>query len=56
MTLSMTMSHIGRVIINTVFLCANPSSYLNSHNTPSVSDVSCSLGVVDTNGTGTQIS
>ena len=37
------------------FLYANPSSYLNSPNTPSVSDVSCLFGVVDTNGNGTQI-
>ena len=38
------------------FLYANPSSYLKSPNTPSVSDVSCSFGAVDTNGNGTQIS
>jgi hypothetical protein len=37
------------------FLYANPSSYLNSPNTPSVSDVSCLFGAVDTNGNGTQI-
>jgi hypothetical protein len=38
------------------FLYANPSSYLNSPNTVSVSDVSCSFGAIDTNGNGTQIS
>ena len=32
------------------FMYANPSSYLNSPNTPSVSDVSCSFGVVDVIG------
>ena len=37
-------------------LYANPSSYLNSLDTPSVSDVSCSFGALDTNGNGTQIS
>ena len=37
------------------FLYANPSSYLNSPNTVSVSDVSCSFGAIDTNGNGTQI-
>ena len=35
------------------FLYVNPSTYLNSFNTPSVSDVSCSFGAVDTNGNGT---
>jgi hypothetical protein len=38
------------------FLYANPSSYLNSPNTVSVSDVSCSFGAIDTNGNDTQIS
>jgi hypothetical protein len=38
------------------FLCADPSSYLNSPNTPIVSDVSCSFGAIDTNTNGTQIS
>jgi hypothetical protein len=38
------------------FLYANPSSYLNSPNTMSASDVSCSFGAIDTNGNGTQIS
>jgi hypothetical protein len=37
------------------FLYANPSSYLNSLNIVSVSDVSSSFGVIDTNGNGTQI-
>ena len=37
------------------FLYANPFSYLNSPNTVSVSDVSCSFGTIDTNGDGTQI-
>ena len=37
------------------FLYANPSSYSNSHNTQSVSDVSSSFGTVDTNNIGTQI-
>ena len=37
-------------------LYANPSSYLNSPNTLSVSDVSCSFGAVDTNGNGMHIS
>ena len=38
------------------FLYANPYSYLNSPNTPSVSDVSCALRAVDTNNNGPQIS
>jgi hypothetical protein len=38
------------------FLYANPSSYLNSPNTVSVSDVSCSFEAINTNGNGTQIS
>ena len=38
------------------FLYANPSSYLNSPNALSVSDVSCSFGAIDTNGNDTQIS
>jgi hypothetical protein len=38
------------------FLYATPSSYLNSPNTPSVSDVSCSFEAVDTNSNGMQIS
>jgi hypothetical protein len=38
------------------FLYANPSSYLNFLNIVSVSDVSSSFGVIDTNGNGTQIS
>ena len=38
------------------FMYANPSSCLNSPNTVSVSDVSCFLGAIDTNGSGTQIS
>jgi hypothetical protein len=38
------------------FLYASPSSYLNSPNTVSVSDVSSSFGAIDTNGNGTQIS
>jgi hypothetical protein len=37
------------------FLYANPSSYLNSPNTVSVSDVSYSFGAIDTNGNDTQI-
>ena len=37
------------------FLYANPSFYLNSPNTPGVSDVSCSFGTVDINGNDTQI-
>jgi hypothetical protein len=37
-------------------LYANPSSYLNSPNTLSVNDVSCSFGAVGINGNGTQIS
>ena len=37
------------------FLYVNPSSYLNSPNTPSVS-VSCSFGGVDTKSSRTQIS
>jgi hypothetical protein len=37
------------------FLYANPSSYLNSPNTLSVSDVSSSFGATDTNCNGTQI-
>ena len=41
---------------NYCFLYANPSSYLNSLNTPSVSDVSCSFGVGDSNSNNTQIS
>jgi hypothetical protein len=36
------------------FLYANPSSYLNSSNTVSANDVSCSFGAIDTNGNGTQ--
>ena len=38
------------------FLYANPSSYSNSPNIPSASDVSCSFRAVDTNGNGTYIS
>ena len=38
------------------FLCTNYSYYLSSPNAPRVSDVSCSFGAVDTNGSGTQIS
>jgi len=38
------------------FLYANPSSYLNSPNTVSMSDVPCLFGAIDTNGNGTQIS
>ena len=38
------------------FLYVNPSFYLNSTNTPSVSDVSCSFGAVDINGNSTRIS
>jgi hypothetical protein len=38
------------------FLYSNPSSYLNSPNTLSVNDVSCSFGAVGINGNGTQIS
>jgi hypothetical protein len=38
------------------FLYANLSSYLNSPNTMSVSDVSSSFGTIDTNGHGKQIS
>jgi hypothetical protein len=38
------------------FLYANPSSYLNSPNIVSVSDVSYLFGAIDTNGNGTQIS
>ena len=38
------------------FLYANQSSYLNSSNTMSVSDVSCLFGAIDTNGNGTLIS
>jgi hypothetical protein len=38
------------------FLYANPSSYLNSPNTLSVTDVSCLFGAVNTNGNGTHIS
>jgi hypothetical protein len=38
------------------FLYADPSSYLNSLNTPSASDVSCSFGVVDTNNNDIHIS
>jgi hypothetical protein len=38
------------------FLYVNSSSYLNSPNTPSASDVSCSFRAVDTNSNGTQIS
>jgi hypothetical protein len=38
------------------FLYVNPSSYLKSPNTPSVSDVSCSFGAVDTYSIGMQIS
>ena len=53
---SLTKSHFERRIVNTIFLYVNPSSYLNSPNTLSVSDVSCSFGAVDTNGNGTQIS
>ena len=56
MTLSVTLSHFKRMTVNTIFLYANPSSYLNSPNTLSVSDVSCSFGTVDTNDNGTQIS
>jgi hypothetical protein len=42
---------------NYQFLYADPSSYLNSLNTPSVSDVSCSFGAIDTNySNGMQIS
>jgi hypothetical protein len=37
------------------FLYANPSSYLNSPNTVSVSDVSSLFGAIDTNGNSTQI-
>jgi hypothetical protein len=37
------------------FLYANPSSYLNSPNTMSASDVSSSFGAIDTNGHGKQI-
>jgi hypothetical protein len=37
------------------FLYVNPSSYLNSPNIVSVSDVSSSFGVIDTNSNGTQI-
>jgi len=36
------------------FLFANPSSYLNSPNGPSVSNASCSSGALDTDGSGTQ--
>jgi hypothetical protein len=43
-------------VSNYQFLYANPSSYLNSLNTPTVSDVSCSFGAVDTNSNGLQIS
>ena len=38
------------------FLYANPSSYMNSPNTVSVSDVSCSFGAIHTNNNRTQIS
>ena len=38
------------------FLYVDPSSYLNSPNTPSVSDVFCSFGVVDTSINDTHIS
>jgi hypothetical protein len=38
------------------FLYANPSSYLNSPNALSVTDVSCLFGAIDTNGNGTRIS
>jgi ferredoxin-thioredoxin reductase catalytic subunit len=38
------------------FLYVNPSSYLNSPNTVSMSDVPCLFGAIDTNGNGTQIS
>ena len=55
MTLSMMLSHFGRMTGTTV-LYANPSSNLNYPITPSVSDVSCSFGIVDTNNNGTQIS
>jgi hypothetical protein len=34
-------------------LYVNPSSYLNSPNTVSVSDVSWSFGAIDTNGNAT---
>jgi hypothetical protein len=37
-------------------LYANPSSYLNSPNTPSVSDVSCSFRAIDIDNNDTQIS
>jgi hypothetical protein len=37
------------------FLYANPSTYLNSPNTVSVSDVSSLFGAIDTNGNGMQI-
>ena len=37
------------------FLYANPSSYLNSPNTLSVSDVYCLFGAIDTNGNHMQI-
>jgi hypothetical protein len=43
-------------VSNYQFLYANPSSYLNSLNTPSVSDVSCSFGAIVTNSNGMQIS
>ena len=36
-----------------LFLYVNTSSYLNSPNTLSVSNVSCLFGAVDTNGKGT---
>jgi hypothetical protein len=37
-----------------IFLYVNPSSFLNSPNTMSVSDVSYSFGAIDTNGNDTQ--
>ena len=46
----MTLSSMYR------FLYVNPSSYLNSPNTPSVSDVSCSFGAIDINNNGMQFS
>ena len=49
-----TLSHFGRRT-EYRFLYANPSSYLNSPNTVSVSDVSCLFEAIDTNDDGMQI-
>jgi hypothetical protein len=56
MTLSVMLSHFGRMTVTTIFGMLIPLLNLNSLNTPSVSEVSCSFGAVDTNSNGMQTS